>query len=92
MINREAQASLRGPSPIRVTTDELAEILESAEVVHTETTPIAGMVRVLELNGTVYVQEQTPDGHILLRPRPDIEAAMAFVEGRRSAYERMWDG
>lgn len=92
MINRKPPASLEGPSPIRVSTGEFAEILESAEVVHTETTSVAGMVRVLELNGAVYVQEQTPDGHILLRPRPDIEAAMAFVEGRRSAYERMWDG
>jgi hypothetical protein len=92
MINLEAQRCFEGPSPIRLTTEELATILESAEVVHSEPTSVAGMVRILNVDGTLYVQEQTPDGQILLRPRPDIEHAMAFVERRRSAYERMWDG
>jgi hypothetical protein len=92
MADRETPRGLEGPSPIRLTTGELATLLESAEVVHTESTSVAGEVRVLDVDGALFVQERTPDGQVLLRPRPGIEEAMAFVERRRSAYERMWDG
>lgn len=92
MTEHEAPKGLEGPSPIRVTTGELEAILESGEVIRSETTSVAGTIRVLALDGIFYVQEQTPDGQILLRPRPGIDEAMAFVDGRLSAYERMWDG
>ncbi len=44
------------------------------------------------LDGYSLVQEETPDGQILLRRLGSREAAEEFVEDRLATYERMWDG
>lgn len=72
--------------------EDLAEILEVAEVVRGEDTAIAGMLRVLDLAGDFFVQEETQDGQILLRSRRGVDQAQAFVDSRLAAYERLWDG
>ncbi len=92
MINENLLERMNGPSPARVSADEWAVILESAVVVREEDTGVAGMLRVLDLGGTLIVQEQMPDRTILLRRRPNTADAMAFVDGRLQTYERMWDG
>lgn len=92
MTEPKTPKALDGPSPIRVTAPELAAILETSEIVRTEEVSLAGTIRVLEIDGDFWVQEQTPEGQILLRPRSGIDEAMAFVEGRLSTYDRMWDG
>lgn len=84
--------ALDGPSPLRVTTEQLATVLEAAEIVRSESTVIAGALRILKIDGAFFVQEKTPDGQILLRPRPSSAEAAAFVDRRLLAYERMWDG
>lgn len=84
--------ALDGPSPLRVTTEQLATVLEAAEIVRSESTVIAGALRILKIDGAFFVQEKTPDGQILLRPRPNSAEAAAFVDRRLLAYERMWDG
>ena len=85
-------AILDQPSPARLTATDLEAILGSGEVLREERTGIAGMVRVLRIDGSHYVQEETPDRQILLRPRPSLATAMEFVDGRLARYERMWDG
>ena len=92
MITTKLLSLLSGPSPARLDADEWAAILDSAVVVREEDTGLAGKLRVLDLDGAVYVQERTPDRTVLLRRRPDIAAAMVFVDGRLQTYERMWDG
>jgi len=92
MNEQKIAKDLEGPPPIRVTTRELAAILESSEIVRAEEISVAGTIRILKIDGDIWVQEQTPDGQILLRPRPGIDQAMAFVEDRLSTYDRMWDG
>jgi hypothetical protein len=92
MITPTLLSLLNGPSPARLGAEEWAAILDSAVVVREEDTGVAGKLRVLDLDGAVFVQERTPDRTVLLRRRPNIEAAMAFVDGRLMIYERMWDG
>jgi hypothetical protein len=92
MTTAKLLSLLSGPSPVRLAAEEWATIVESAEVMREEDTGVAGKLRVLILDGTLYVQEQTPDRAVLLRPRPNLEEAMAFVDGRLQIYERMWDG
>lgn len=92
MINQDLSGRLKGPSPVRMAAVDLAAVLESAGILREENTGVAGMIRVLDLDGAVYVQEETPDRQILLRPRPTVEEAMVFVEHRLQSYERMWDG
>ena len=92
MINRDLMGRIEGPSPIRLAAAELAAVLESAGIIREENTGVAGLLRVLDLDGAVYVQEETPDRQILLRPRPTVEEATVFVHRRLQSYERMWDG
>lgn len=92
MINQDLSGRLKGPSPVRMAAVDLAAVLESARILREENTGVAGMIRVLDLDGAVFVQEETPDRQILLRPRATFEEAMVFVEHRLRSYERMWDG
>ncbi len=92
MNDRTLLGHLEGPSPWHLAAVEWAAIRESAAIIREENTGVAGMLRVLDLEGAVYVQEETPDRQILLRPRPTVEEAMIFVDHRLQSYERMWDG
>jgi len=87
LLERLDEASRLNLSP-----DELADLLEEAELVREEDTCISGMIRILRLKNIVLVQEETPDHEIVIRIRPSVEAAEEFVAGRLETYERMWDG
>ncbi len=87
LLEKLGHASRLGLSP-----DELAGLLEEAELVREEDTCISGMIRILRLRNTVLVQEETPEREIVIRIRPTVEAEEEFVAGRLEIYERMWDG
>jgi len=87
LLEKLADASRLSLSP-----DELAGLLEAAELVREEDTCISGMIRIMRLRETVLVQEETPDREIVVRIRPTREAAEEFVDRRLETYERMWDG
>lgn len=72
--------------------DELATLLEACETARAVDTRLAGWIRVLTFDERIVVQEETPDGEILLRAFDSPEAAGAFVDGRLADYDRMWDG
>ena len=87
LLERLGYASRLGLSP-----DELAGLLEAAELVREEDTCISGMIRIILLRNTVLAQEETPDREIVVRIRPSREAAEELVDRRLKTYERMWDG
>jgi len=72
--------------------EDLPELLEAAEVIREDDTCVAGWIRVLCIGDHFVVQEQTPEGEILVRRLNSRETAERFVEDRLSDYERMWDG
>lgn len=84
--------TLDQPPRLKLSPDELAGLLDKAELVREEDTCISGMIRILRLKNTVLGQEQTPDHEIVVRIRPTVEAEEEFVAGRLEIYERMWDG
>jgi hypothetical protein len=84
--------STASPVPLRIAREELVELLSRGEVLREERPGLAGPLRVLRHDGAVLVQEETPTGELLLRARPDPEAANAFVDRRLRQYEKMWDG
>ena len=78
---------------VSLTREELEDLLAVATIVREEDTCISGMLRILRLqNGTILVQEETPQREVLVRTRPSLEAAQEFISGRLEVYERMWDG
>lgn len=82
-----------GPAPPRLV-DPIAwaALLVRAEVLRAEDTFLSGWIRVLRVDGGVVVQEEAPDGRILLRWRADRAAADRFVDQRLATYDRMWNG
>jgi len=90
MVGMDGPAVIAQPQAID--RDRLARLLEAAELLREERPGLAGPIRVLRHDGEVLVQEETPAGEILLRARPDLASANAFVERRLRRYEKMWDG
>jgi len=86
------QDRLAASRVLKVTEAELHELLEAAEVLSDRDTLVAGHLRVLDLSGLVLVQEETPEGKLLVRQAESVEAAQALVADRLATYERMWDG
>lgn len=78
--------------PQRIDGGRLAQLLDAAELLREERPGLAGPLRVLRHAGAVLVQEETPAGEILLRARPDLDQANAFVDRRLRQYDKMWDG
>ncbi|MGD8895608.1 MAG: hypothetical protein PVJ73_06200 [Acidobacteriota bacterium] len=72
--------------------EDLPRLLEVAETIRADDTGLSGWIRILSIDGRVAVQEQTPDGEVLLRRLASRETAERFVDGRLASYERMWDG
>jgi hypothetical protein len=70
----------------------LDALLQAADIVRDDDTCLSGRIRILSLGGLAMVQEQTPEGEILIRRIRSLEAAQSFVDDRLGTYERMWDG
>lgn len=79
-------------SPMSVPPADWEGVIARATVLRIEDTTISGHLRILALDGELYVQEEAPGGRILLRRRPDRAAADRFVDQRLETYDRMWDG
>ena len=89
---RELVAEIGKQAIIALDGEALPELLEAADVIRADDTCVAGWIRILRIEGHFAVQEQTPDGEILVRRLISREAAERFVEDRLNDYERMWDG
>ena len=83
---------LRKQVVLTISPEELAELLAAAVVLSEDDTKMCGPIRILDLDGTVAVQEQAREGEILLRGMPSVVEARRFVDERLDAYERLWDG
>lgn len=83
---------LRKQTVQSVKKEDLIDVLSAAEVVAESDTHFSGPIRILSLAGMLIVQEQTPEGEIILRRVPSRREADRFVADRLAAYDRMWDG
>ena len=77
---------------MKIDRDDLTTLLERAETIREEDTTLAGVIRVLSLDGLVLIQEETPEGEVLVRRMASTEAAYELLDRRLADYERMWDG
>jgi hypothetical protein len=81
-----------GGNTAEISCQELGRLLESAAVLRSEVTGVAGPIRILQLGERLLIQEESPRGEIFLRAASSRQAADSFVEERLATYERMWDG
>jgi hypothetical protein len=88
----ELMLELSTSGSMKIDRETLAGLLEAADVLRQDDTCIAGMIRILSVDGVILVQEETPDREVLARGMATREDADAFVNDRLEIYERMWDG
>ncbi len=88
----ELIAQIEDVAIVALNGEALPKLLEATEVIRADDTCVAGWIRILRINDHIAVQEQAPDGGILVRRLNSREAAERFVEDRLNDYERMWDG
>jgi len=88
----QLMADLRTRSLATIDRDTLSSLLDAAEVLRETDTCLAGWIRVIEIGGSVLVQEETPKGEVLVRRMASRESAERFVDLRMQSYERMWGG
>lgn len=89
---RELVSQIEERVVVALDEDGFHELLETTEVIRADDTGIAGGIRIFHIGEYYAVQEQTPDGDILIRKMNSRDAAERFVEDRLSDYERMWNG
>jgi hypothetical protein len=77
---------------VELTEVELDQLRASGETVRDDNTNVAGRIRILSVDGTVVVQEQTPQRRYLVRVMSSLERAQSFVDDRLATYDKMWDG
>ena len=92
MNAHEMIAELHRWALISVDRDALKGLLDAAEIIRQDDTLVSGWIRILSVDGVVAVQEEIPNGNVLIRWMPSLEEANRFVEHRLGSYERMWDG
>jgi len=85
-------ARLDAEQVLRIERPELDALLDRAALLRHEDTRLAGDLRILDLDGTILLQEQTPRGELLLRRLASSAEAHALADDRLATYERMWDG
>jgi hypothetical protein len=92
MDTRELIERIQQLGVVSIDPERLPGLLEATETLRADDTRLAGWIRILRLEGQILIQEQTPDGEVLLRGVTTRDAAERFVDGRLADYERMWDG
>ncbi len=71
---------------------DLQPLLDRCEILRENDTCLSGWIRILQCAELVLVQEQTPQGEVLLRRVGNEDEAITLVDDRLATYERMWDG
>lgn len=78
--------------PFTVSPEELERMLSESELLDEADTRLNKMIRIFRYRERLFLQENTFDGELLIRPMGTRQEADAFVHDRLETYERMWDG
>jgi len=92
MDTRELIEGIQEQRVVSLDPSRLSGLLEAVETLRAEDTRLSGWIRILRLGGHIAIQEETPEGEVLLRGAATREAAEQLVDKRLADYERMWDG
>lgn len=80
-------------APVAVLSPQALEILlRDGEILREEDTHMRDMIRIIDWQGTILVQETSNRDEFLIRKLASRDEAMELVEDRLKRYEMMWDG
>lgn len=92
MKARELISQMENQAVLSVGREDFNALLEVSDTIRAADTCLAGLIRVISFEHEIVIQEETPNGEVLLRKADSKEAADQFVDDRLAVYERMWDG
>lgn len=77
---------------VKLEQDELDKFLSGVKTIREEDTYLCDIIRIVEYEGKILVQEKTDKNEILIRAMSSLEEAEKFIKERMDFYERKWDG
>jgi len=80
-------------APVAVLSPQnLEDLLRQGEVLREEDTHMSDIIRIVDWQGTILVQEKTNKDEFIIRKMDSRDQAEKFLQNRLDTYERMWDG
>lgn len=80
-------------SPVAVLSPQnLEDLLSQGAVLHEENTHISDIIRIIDWQGDILVQEKTNRDEYTVRKMDSRDQAEQFLQDRLNKYERIWDG
>lgn len=77
---------------LKISKDELNDLLSQSEILIEENTFISDKIRLLKINDDLILQEKTTNDEFLIRRMKSKEEAEELIKQRLEIYNRMWDG
>jgi len=72
--------------------DELKNVLDHTDIIRIEDTQLSDLIRLLNYDGKLFIQETTFKKEIIIRKINSMQDADLFIKERLDYYERKWDG
>jgi hypothetical protein len=92
MTDRELIHALRRGHLLSLKPGELPGRLVAVRVIRADATCVTGCIRILAVDDSIVVQEETVDGGLLIRAMPSLQRAQIFVDRRLDSYAPLWHG
>jgi len=84
--------SLENTPVVVLSEQNLEELLNQGEVLKEVDTHMRDMIRLVDWQGTLLIQETTNKDEFVMRKMTSQDQAEDFIQQRLDAYDRMWDG
>ncbi len=80
-------------NPVAVLSPQnLEDLLRQGKILQEENTHLSDIIRIIDWQGTILVQEKTNKDEFIIRKMVSRDQAETFLKDRLNRYERMWDG
>lgn len=70
----------------------LEDLLRQGEVLREADTHMSDIIRIIDWQGIILVQEKTNKDDFIIRKMDSRDQAEKFLQNRLNTYEKMWDG
>ena len=88
----EVICHLKNSRVVIISEDKLEGLLNEVEVVEEQDTYFRDMIRILEKDDILMIQEKSNKDEILIRKIESRQEGQKFIQDRLAIYENMWNG
>jgi hypothetical protein len=88
----EVISHLKNSRVVIISEDKLESLFNEVEVVEEQDTYFRDMIRILEKDDILMIQEKSNKDEILIRKIESRQEGQKFIQDRLAIYENMWNG